>query len=96
MATLEGPQNHVMLPSSPFTEEKVDKNGGTSNSFDETSGGKEVMMSPQMPYSDTIGTVQTHQVMYDSQKEILNIVQDDTLNEEYQNDEYEDDDDDYD
>ena len=35
--------------------------------------------------------MQTHQVMYDSQKEILNIVQDDNMNEDYNNEEYEDD-----
>ena len=29
--------------------------------------------------------------MYDSQKEILNIVQDDTMNEDYNHEEYEDD-----
>ena len=48
MATLEGPPNQVMLPTSPFTEEKIDQNGGTSNSNDETSVAKE-SPEPQMP-----------------------------------------------
>ena len=95
IATLEGPHNQVVLPSSPFTEEKEDKTGRTSNSFDQTTGAKDLSALPMLqenhPFSDTIGTVQTHQVMYDSQKEILNIVQDDNMNEDYNNEEYEDD-----
>ena len=43
---MEGPPNQVMLPSSPFTEEKMDQDGGTSNSIDETSGAKDMSVVP--------------------------------------------------